>query len=226
MRILVVQGDPRAGALLQQGFNEQGYLVDMRTLGGEAIGSCQSAEYDIVILGRHLPDIDGVELCRSMRRQGLAMPVIVLSSEDGTEPTVDALDAGADDYVAGRVEFEELLARVRAVARRGHPDEGSVLRYEGVEVDLARRTVTVGGGVVAFTPREFAVLEHLMRNRDRVVTRTSLTDQVWGEDVHPDNSNVVDVYMSRVRRKLGDKRDLIHTVHGTGYMLAAAAPAT
>lgn len=224
MRVLVVQGDPAEASRLEAGFQEQGYIVDTANTGCGAIEMAHANDVDVMVLARQLPDMSGVDVCRRIRREGLGTPIIMLAAVDDTEATVDALDAGADDYVAKPVDFEELLARVRAMFRRCQPDEGSVLRYDSIELDLANRNVTVDGETVILTPREFALLECLLRNRERVLSRTTLGDRVWGLEHDLENSNVVDVYVSRLRKKIPTDKPLIHTVHGTGYMLASAAP--
>lgn len=223
MRVLVAQGDADYAEELESCFHDQSYIVDSATEAEEVRRLIDTHDHDVIIVSRKLPDGDGVELCRRLRREGVGTPVIMLAEADGTDPTVDALDAGADDYVSRPVEFEELVARVRAMVRRCMPEEGSMLRYEGIELDIANRNVTIDGTPAVLTPREFALLEYLMRNRERVVSRTALGDRVWGLEYGEENSNVVDVYVSRLRRKLKDaNKPIIRTMHGQGYMLAAS----
>lgn len=223
MRILVAQGNNKEGKRLESRFTAESYIVDLASTAEETLRLCGQHDHDVIVLGYKLPDRDGVAVCRQMRREGMGTPVIMLASIDDTEPAVDSLDAGADDYVAKPVEFEELVARVRAMVRRCQAEEGSVLRYEGIEVDVANRNVVVNERPVVLTPREFALLEYLLRNRERVVSRNALGDRVWGLEYGEENSNVVDVYVSRLRRKLqAVDKPLIQTVHGRGYMLASS----
>ncbi len=229
MRLLILHDDSEDAHRLKAHFTQQSYLVDLATTSDQAFRFCDEHEHDVIVIGRDLHEDDnGVDVCRKMRREDIGTPVIMYAEagEDGVAPTVEALDAGADDYVTEDIELEELEARVRAMVRRCQPEEGSMLRYDGVEIDVANRNVLVNCKPVVLTPREFALLEYLVRNRERVVSRTALGDRVWGHDYGAENSNVVDVYVSRLRKKLKTTgRELIHTVHGTGYMLATQAPA-
>jgi len=227
VRLLIAQADADYAKELESEFHDQSYIVDRATEVDDVLELIDTHDHDVIIVGRNLQDRDGVELCRRLRREGVGTPIIMIAKDDGTEPTVDALDAGADDYVSRPVKFEELFARVRAMVRRCLPEEGSMLRYEGIALDVANRNVTIDNTPAVLTPREFALLEYLMRNRERVVSRNALGDRVWGMEYGEDNSNVVDVYVSRLRRKLKDAdKPIIRTVHGTGYMLAATTTDT
>lgn len=223
LRVLIVHGNRQTRARLEHDFKKDGYIVDVATSGTEAIARVHDGEPDAILLAFELPDGPGFETCRALRRAGLGTPVLILAAEDGTEPAVRSLDAGADDFVRRPVAFEELSARVRAMVRRCQADEGTVLRFESIEMDIANRVVQVDGEVVTLTPREFTLLEYLLRNRRRVVSRATLAERVWGQNGDDDGSNVIDVTISRLRRKLPGARSNLRTVRGLGYMLGDPA---
>jgi DNA-binding response OmpR family regulator len=172
-----------------------------------------------------LPDADGVQVCRNLRRRGVKTPILILTALSNTADKVTGLEAGADDYLTKPFEFEELLARVRALLRRGQAAEAAVLRFEDLEVDLSRRTVLRSGHKIKLTSKEFSLLEHLIRHPNRVLSRASISNQVWDMELDPE-SNVFEVYMSMLRRKVDKSfdRPLIHTVIGSGYMLSSEPP--
>jgi DNA-binding response OmpR family regulator len=176
--------------------------------------------YDLVILDVMLPDQDGIQTCKNLRRRGIKVPVLMLTALSTTGDKVKGLDAGADDYVTKPFEVDELLARVRALLRRGEAQESSHLKFADLDMDLLTRTVTRGGQKIVLTAKEFALLEYFLRNPNRVLTRTSIGEHVWDMNFDSD-SNVIDVYVSMLRRKLdrGFDERLIHTVIGTGYCL-------
>lgn len=218
MRALVIEDNPKMAAAICQGLKEQGYAVDVSHTGFEGEETASITTYDIIILDLMLPDRDGLDVCRALRRRGVATPILILSAISATGDKVTGLNAGADDYLAKPFEFEELIARVRALLRRGQASEAAVLRVGDVELDLTKRTVKRGGQVVQLTNKEFALLEYFMRNADRVLTRTQIGEHVWDMNFDP-SSNVIDVYVSLLRRKLdkGHEKPLIHTIVGTGY---------
>jgi len=173
-----------------------------------------------------LPDYDGIQLCKNLRRHKIKTPILILTALSTTENKVDGLNAGADDYLTKPFEIEELLARLRALLRRPQDAESAVLRFEDVEMDLLKRSVTRAAKPIRLTAKEFALLEYFLRSPNRVLTKTLLGERVW-DMLFDEESNVVEVYVSRLRRKMDkgfDKR-LIHTVIGTGYMLSAEEPA-
>lgn len=224
VRMLIANSDAEYSERLANGFREQGYLVDKTTACGEARNLAVDDKYDLIVVGRHFSDGDGVQFCRQIRRQNVGTPTILLApNDDDTEDAVNALDAGADDYLDKHVEFEELAARARAMLRRCEAGENGMLQYADLEVDVANRNVRRGNRQIILTPREFALLEYLVRNRERVCTRTAIGDRVWGlEFDEMQDSNVVDVYVSRLRRKIrneGEDRSIIVTVPGAGYTL-------
>ena len=223
MRILVIEDNAGMASAIQQGLQEHGHTVDVAHSGCVGEEMAAAGAYDVVILDVMLPDRDGVDICRNLRRRKIATYVLMLTALSSTAEKVKGLDAGADDYLIKPFEFEELLARTRALLRRGNPSEASRLEFAGLEVDLIRRRVTRDGEPIRLSAKEFALLEFLMRNVDRVVDRTTIMQTVW--DIHYEpSSNVIDVYISSLRKKIDrdfDRR-LIHTVVGTGYRFGDA----
>ncbi len=227
MRILVVEDNPRMAGVIRQGLVENGYAVDIANTGEDGEHMAAAEPYDVVILDIMLPDRDGIQVCRNLRRRKITTPVLVLTALSTTGDKVKGLDAGADDYLTKPFEFDELLARVRALLRRGEAQEASRLTFADLELDLLTRTVTRGGKSIKLTTKEFALLEYFMRNPNRVLTRTSIGEHVWDMNFDSD-SNVIDVYVSMLRRKVDKGFDgrLIHTVIGTGYCLKEDSPSS
>lgn len=227
MRILLIEDNPSIAGMIEEGFKAQGYEVDRAATGSEGENLGVSQNYDTIILDIMLPDQDGVEICRNLRRRGVRTPILMLTALSTTMEKVTGLDAGADDYLTKPFEFDELVARVRALARRGEPGEPTVLRFEDLEMDLLHRTVTRAGHKIRLTTKEFSLLEFLMRNPEKVLSRTAIGENVW--DMNFDHeSNVIDVYISMLRRKVDRdfEKPLIQTVIGTGYMLSTKEPET
>jgi DNA-binding response OmpR family regulator len=223
MHLLLVEDEPRMAELVRRVLVAEHHTVDVAPDAVTALGFAGSAGYDVLILDRGLPDLDGLELLRLLRARGVAAPALMLTALGSVEHRVQGLDAGADDYLAKPFAFSELLARIRALARRATPAGDARLSVGDLELDEERHVARVGGAAVDLSAREFALLAYLMRNTDRVVTRQQILDAVWGAE--PDvYSNVVDLYVSYLRRKLGelDRGDLIRTVRGVGYSLRAA----
>jgi len=223
VRILVVEDNPDMAAAIREGLKAHGYTVDIAHRGFEAEDRMGTEPYDVLILDVMLPDRDGVELCRDLRRRNVAVYVLMLTALSGTANKVSGLDAGADDYLTKPFEFEELLARIRALLRRGRASEAAKLEVAGIELDLLRRRVVRDGVKIKLSAKEFALLEFLMRNPDRVVDRMTIAQKVWDISYEP-SSNVIDVYISSLRKKV-DKdygRPLIHTVVGMGYRFGEA----
>ncbi len=218
MRILVVEDNPRMAAAIRQGLREHGYSVDIAQNGFEGEEMATTEPYDILILDVMLPDRDGVDLCRNLRRRKVSTSVLMLTALSATPDKVAGLDAGADDYLTKPFEFEELLARIRALMRRGQASEAARLSYDGLEMDLLKRSVQRDGQKVKLSAKEFALLEFFVRNAERVIDRMTIAQKVWDINYEP-SSNVIDVYVSALRKKI-DKdygRPLIHTVVGMGY---------
>lgn len=222
MKLLLIEDNPKMSGLICQGLGEQGYLVEVAASGHDGEHQAASGTFDLVILDVMLPDTDGMHVCRNLRRRGVKTPILMLTALATTPDKVAGLDAGADDYLTKPFEFDELIARVRAILRRGQAAGSTVLKYADVEMDLAQRRVTRAGQRIRLTAKEFSLLEYFLRNPNRVLTRTAIAEHVWDMNFDGD-SNVIDVYVSMVRRKVdkGFDRPLIHTVIGTGYMLSA-----
>lgn len=225
MRLLVIEDNPKMAALIQKGLTEQGYAVDVAHSGHEGEFMATGEVYDAVILDLMLPDQDGLIVCRNLRRRGVHTPILMLTALSTTQDKVTGLDAGADDYLTKPFEFDELVARIRALLRRGQAREASTLKFEDIEMDLLKRTVTRAGQKIKLTAKEFALLEYFLRNPNRVLSRTAIGEHVWDMNFEPE-SNVIDVYVSMLRRRIdkGYNRQLIHTMIGTGYMLSTEPP--
>ena len=220
MRLLLVEDDERLSASLARGLRGEGYAVDVAATGEDAVFHARVYEYDVVILDVMLPGPDGVSVCRTLRASDRWCPVLMLTARDGVADRIQGLDAGADDYLVKPFDFGELVARVRALLRRGAPERPAVLTAGDLELDPARRTVTRAGRLVSLSAREFAVLECLLRRAGQVVSRSDLLEHVWDRNFNG-STNVVDVYVGYLRRKLEEPfgRPLIRTVRGAGYVI-------
>jgi two-component system, OmpR family, response regulator len=220
MRLLLVEDDERLSAPLARGLRGEGYAVDVAAAGDDALVQARAYDYDIVILDVMLPGQDGVSVCRTLREGGHWCPVLMLTARDGVAERIRGLDAGADDYLIKPFDFGELVARVRALLRRGAPERPAVLVAGDLEVDPATRSVARAGRRVHLSAREFAVLEFLTRRAGQLVSRTELLEHVWDRN-YEGSTNIVDVYVGYLRRKLENPygRPLIHTVRGAGYRI-------
>jgi len=219
-RILVVDDEPRITSFLEQGLRAQGFLTSVAHDGGQAGDLARDGDFDLVLLDVGLPDKDGFAVLREIRARGEALPVILLTARDDVADRVTGLDAGADDYLLKPFSFAELLARIRARLRDSRSTgSGTVLTAGGVRLDLKTRAVTVDDRPVTLTAQEFTLTETFVRHAGQVLSRTQLLSMVWGYDFDP-GSNVVDVYVGYLRRKLGS--DVIRTVRGMGYQLQVA----
>jgi len=225
MRILVIEDNPKMAAAIQKGLSEQGWIVDAVHTGFEGEERAAEEAYDVIVLDLMLPDRDGVEVCRNLRRRGVRTPLLILTALSGTREKVTGLDSGADDYIAKPFEFEELVARVRALLRRGQATESRTLRYEDLELDLSKRSAMRAGTKIKLSPKEFSLLEFLMRNPNRVLPRMTIVEKVWDMNYEP-TSNVIDVYISSLRKKIDrdHSRALIHTVVSSGYRFGLTDP--
>lgn len=224
MRILVVEDEPGIANFVRQGLTEAGHAVDLAGDGRTALDYALVADYDVYVLDIMLPGMDGLDLLRDLRRRGHKTPALMLTARDTVDHRVEGLDAGADDYLVKPFAFPELLARVRALLRRPPLQTGTVLRVGDLQMDTSRWEVRRDGHLVDLSPREYAVLEYLMRHPNQVLTRTQIGEHVWNFDFYHE-SNVVDVYIGYLRRKLdrGNGLPLIHTVRGVGYRISAEA---
>lgn len=227
MRFLVVEDNPRVADLLKRVLADEAYEVDVAHTGNEGIELALTNGYDGIILDVMLPDRSGVDVCRELRRKGRATPILMLTALSSTDQKVDGLDAGADDYLTKPFEIDELLARVRSLLRRSEASEGSVLRHGDLELNLATRVATRAGRKIGLTAKEYALLEYFLRNTNRVLSRSRIGERVWGMDFE-ESSNVIEVYVSRLRQKIekGAATPLMHTVIGMGYILSEEGPPT
>ena len=220
MKLLVVEDDKTVGQYVKRGLEEQQYIADWVTDGTEALRVASTVPYDLIILDLRLPGMTGIEVLRTMRDRGNMVPVLVLTAQDSVEFKVDALRAGADDYVTKPFSFEELLARVEALSRRPKLLSKRSLKVADLELDLESREVHRDGTAIELTPKEYAVLEYLMRHTGRVMSRTLITEYAWDYHFDP-GTNIVDVVINRLRKKVdaGYPRKLVHTVRGIGYVV-------
>lgn len=220
MRILVVEDEKKVAAFVRKGLEQETYSVDVANNGKRALELALGEPYDLIILDLLLPGLDGISVLRELRRQRMSTPVLILTARKEVDDRVSGLDAGADDYLVKPFAFSELLARVRALLRRQGPDRSATLQMAGLTVDPVTHQVTRGERVIELTPREYAVLDYLLRNAGRVMTRTLIAEHVW--DYHFDSdTNLIDVYVKRLREKLeaGGEKRLLHTVRGIGYVM-------
>ncbi|MGH9358144.1 MAG: response regulator transcription factor [Terriglobia bacterium] len=219
-RILLVEDDPAVSKLLQERMEKDLFAIDISYDGAAAEGLAGAPEYDLVILDLNLPQVDGLDLLQRMRTRNNLVPILVLTGRCGLEDRVNALELGADDYLTKPFEYPELVARVRALLRRLRPSGDAISRLEDLELNRISRTVTRGGRVVELTPKEFALLEYLMANLGRCLTRDMIMQHVWKLSAGS-VTNVVDVYINYLRNKLDRdfERKLIRTVRGAGYQM-------
>jgi two-component system copper resistance phosphate regulon response regulator CusR len=224
MRILVVEDDQKVASFIQGGLQREGHAVDVLHDGGGAGAQACAVDYDAVVLDLMLPERSGFQVLRDIRARKAEIPVMILTAKDGIDERVTGLDSGADDYMVKPFALAELSARLRALLRRGRPHE-STLHVGDLEMDTVRRAVRRAGQSIDLKPKEYALLEFLMRHSDRPVTRSLIIEHVW--DIHFDSiSNVVEVHINSLRGKIdrGFNVPLIHTVRGVGYMLTASPP--
>jgi len=225
MRILVIEDDREAASYLTKAFREAGHVADHAADGLHGYAMAESGDYDVLVVDRMLPKLDGLSLIRSLREQKVETPVLILSALGQVDDRVKGLRAGGDDYLPKPYAFSELLARVEVLARRrttGPSGEPTVYRVDTLELDRLSHRVTRAGQEIVLQPREFRLLEYLMKHAGQVVTRTMLLEHVWDYHFDP-QTNVIDVHVSRLRSKIdkGFERPLIHTIRGAGYMVRA-----
>jgi len=220
MRILIVEDDRRNAAYLRKGLSENAFTVDVTERGDEGLHLALSGEYDLLILDVMLPGLDGRSLLRELRQHGKKTPVLFLTARDALQDRVEGLEIGADDYLVKPFSFSELLARARALLRRGPGRHSEAIRVADLEIDLAQHRVSRGGRRIDLSPKEFRLLTLLARRTREVLSRTVIAEQVWDLNFDSD-TNVVDVHIRRLRAKVDDPFEpkLIHTVRGVGYVL-------
>ena len=224
MRILIVEDEPELAGLLKRGLGEEGHAVDLADRGEDAFDWLEIAEYDALILDIMLPGIDGLAVCRELRRRHVSVPILLLTALDGIGDRVTGLDAGADDYLVKPFALAELMARLRALSRRPAESLDPVLEYADLRLDPANRRVWRGDRTIALSTKEFRVLEYLLRHPRRLLTRSMIAEHVWDYDF-PNVTNVIDVHIRSLRLKLDDPYPgaLIQTVRGAGYRLGDEA---
>jgi DNA-binding response OmpR family regulator len=218
MRVLIVEDNTRIASFLKKGLEEEGYSVVAAGDGDDGYRIASSQEFDAAIVDVMLPGKSGVDLVRDLREAGKALPILLLTALDRTENKIEGLDAGADDYLTKPFDFTELTARLRALLRRSSGVATPVLRTGDLELDPAMHEVRRSGELISLTPKEYALLEYLLRNVNRPLSRATLMEHVWGIRFDP-GTNVVDVFINSLRNKLDPERELIQTVRGVGYIV-------
>jgi DNA-binding response OmpR family regulator len=220
MRILVVEDERRLSTVIKKGFVEDGFAVDQAFDGEDGQFLAENEQYDLIVLDIMLPKIDGLTVCKNIRSRNIKTPILMLTAKSSTEDKVAGLDSGADDYLAKPFSFIEFRSRVHALIRRSHQEASPILSLGELELNPLKHSVTHKGTPIKLTPKEFAILEVLLRHKGEVVTRTMITEHVW--DYNFDGmSNVVDVFVASLRKKVdtNSKKKLIETVHGVGFRI-------
>jgi two-component system OmpR family response regulator len=220
MRVLIVEDELRMASLMRRGLVQEGLAVDVAMSGEEALWMAPASDYDVIVLDVMLPGISGFETCKQLRTRGVWAPVLMLTARDSVEDRVTGLDMGADDYVVKPFAFAELLARLRALVRRGEPERPSVLEVDDLRLDPATRRVWRDSTEIQLSSKEFAVLESFMRRPDEVLSRLYLLEHAW-DFAYDNRSNIVDVYIRHLRKKIDEPfgRASLETVRGAGYRL-------
>lgn len=225
MRILVIEDEAKVASFIRRALEEETYAVDVAPDGGKGLDLARACLYDLIILDLMLPGLSGLELLRQLRKEQVRTPVLILTARSQVDEKVQGLDAGADDYLTKPFAIEELLARVRALLRRGSGEPSGILQVEDLVLNPATREVTRGGQRIELTAKEYALLEYFMRNPGRVLTRPMIAEHVWNLDFDT-FTNVIDVYVNYLRNKIdrGRERKLIQTVRGSGYVMKVEDP--
>jgi len=221
MRILLIEDERRLANVVKKGLMEEGFAVDMAFDGEEGQYLAQSEEYDLIILDITLPKVDGITICKELRKKNIKIPILMLTARATLEEKIIDLDSGADDYITKPFAYLELRSRIHALIRRSKQESSPILKIADLELDPIKHNLTRGGKAITLTPKEFSVLELLLRHKDEVVSRTMIIEHVW--DYNFDSmSNVVDVFVAAIRRKVDKnaKVKLIHTLHGIGYKIS------
>jgi DNA-binding response OmpR family regulator len=220
MRLLVVEDDPNLNQVLGRGLKEEGYAVDLATDGEEGLYLAETVPYDLILLDWMLPKLSGITVCQKLRAKNMGVPVLLLTAKTALTDKVEGLDSGADDYLTKPFEFEELLARVRALLRRQAPVKSNLLQVGDLSLEVRTRMAQRGGTAIELTTKEFALLEYFMRNPGVVLTRQNIEENAWNYDFES-QSNLIEVYIRRLRRKIDDPFavKLLETIKGAGYRL-------
>jgi heavy metal response regulator len=220
MRILIIEDEKKVARFIQQGLEEERYSVDVAADGERGEAQALAEAYDLIVLDVLLPRKDGFAVLRSVREKGLATPILMLTAKSSVEDKVQGLDSGADDYLAKPFAFAELLARVRSLLRRGAAEKATILTVADLQLDTITRKAVRSGRSIDLTGKEYALLEYFMRNAERVLTRTVLSEHIWNYNFDT-GTNIVDVYINHLRAKIDDgfERKLLHTIRGVGYVL-------
>ena len=222
MRIILIEDEKNLSNIIKKGLQEEGYSVDVAYDGEEGLYMAENLPADVIVLDIMLPKLDGLAILKTIRGKSIKTPVILLTAKDAVPDKIKGLDTGADDYLTKPFEFGELLARIRALLRRIGEQKSPVIIIDDLEINTANHKVKKAGKKIDLSPREYAILEYLAYNKDRVVTRIEITEHIYDESFDLD-SNIVDVYINYLRTKIDKDSDkkLIHTIRGTGYMLAS-----
>ncbi|MDF0675669.1 MAG: response regulator transcription factor [Nitrospira sp.] len=222
MRVLVIEDETKVGSFIQRALEEESYAVDLCEDGAKGLEMALVINYDLLVVDVMLPSMSGLDVLKNIRRERIHTPVLILSAQSQIDQRVKGLDAGADDYLTKPFAIDELLARVRALLRRGASESPGILQVEDLVLNPATRDVTRGGQRIDLTLKEYALLEYLMRHTGRVLTRPMISEHVWNQDFDT-FTNVIDVYVNYLRNKIdrGRTKKLIHTIRGSGYMLKA-----
>ncbi|HRZ39886.1 MAG TPA: response regulator transcription factor [Candidatus Omnitrophota bacterium] len=223
MRILLVEDEIKIANFIERGLKEENYVVDVASDGEKAMFLAEINPYDLIILDIMLPGVDGITICRELRKKEISVPILMLTAKDRVRDKVLGLNSGADDYLAKPFDFEELSARIGALLRRNRDNKTGILKVADLELDQLRHKVKRAEKQIQLSSKEFALLEYLMLNADHVVTRTMISEHVWHEDFDS-FTNVIDVFISFLRNKVDKdfKKPLIHTIHGKGYRIGEA----
>ena len=220
MRILIIEDEKKVASFIKKGLEEEYYAADIASDGKEGLKLAENEDYDLIIMDIMLPFIDGMTLTSELRKRKIPTPILMLTVRDSTDSKIEGLDAGADDYLTKPFAFEELLARIRALLRRNEKAKVSTLKVKGITLDLISHRVIKDGIEIILTQKEFSILEYLLRNKNKVVSRTKLVEHVY--DYHFDTeTNIIDVFINKLRTKIepGSATPLIHTIRGVGYII-------
>ncbi len=220
MKLLLVEDEKKVASFIKKGLEEEFYNVDIAHNGNEGAALALQKEYDLIILDIMLPYKDGITITKELRGQKITTPILLLTAKDKVQDKVEGLDAGADDYLTKPFDFEELIARVRALLRRTENEKTLILKIKHLHLDTQTHKLKIGNDVIDLTPKEYSILEFLMRNKNKVVSRTKLTQHVYEYNFDPD-TNVIDVYINKLRSKIESDsgKEIIQTVRGVGYII-------